>query len=178
MTQIILLTGCSGSGKSTLAHAIAAQLPSCVHLRVDAIRESMVSGFAPPGEWTPEGIQQFRLARDVAIYWARLYAAEGIAVVIDDVCVPELFIEHYVALFEQLNVHRVLLNPSAAALTERITRRGGPYAEFFVTQAIPYVSGLIAAMPKDGWIVLDTSDWSIEQTVAAVLQRCGLAQGA
>jgi predicted kinase len=169
MSKIILITGCPGCGKSTIGQALAKQFPSGVHLRVDAIRESMVSGFAPPGEWTPEAKQQFRLAREVGTYWARTYVAEGIDVVIDDVCIPELFTEHYAALFAQPNVHRVLLNPSREVLAERITQRGGPYAEFFVQRGIPYVSGLIEAMPKQGWIVVDSSAQTIEQTLHTVM---------
>lgn len=171
MSKIVLITGCPGSGKSTIARVIAEKLPRCVHLQVDDIRESMVNGMAPPGEWTPDALQQFRLARDVASYWARIYAVEEFNVVIDDVCVPEQFVEHYEALFDERNMYRILLDPSAEALTERITNRGGPYVDFYVEQAIPYVASLIVAMPKEGWIVLDTSDWTIDQTVAQV-QTC------
>ena len=89
--------------------------------------------------------------------------------VIDDVCVPELFAEHYKTLFAAPYVYPILLVPSVEALTERITERGGPYVEFFVDQAIPYVATLIEAMPKEGWTVLDTSEWTIEQTADEVL---------
>ena len=150
---------------------MAERFSSSVHIKVDDIRESMVSGFAPPGEWTPEGVRQFKLARDVAIHWAQTYAAEGSSVVIDDVCIPESFTEHYQTLFGDPEVYRVLLNPGSDALTRRVRERGGPYADFFVEKGIPYVTGLIEAMPKQGWTILDSSDWTVEQTVDEVMAK-------
>jgi hypothetical protein len=32
-------------------------------------------------------------------------------------------------------------------------------------------------MPKDGWIVLDSGEWTIEQTVDQVLSRIGAVPG-
>lgn len=103
---------------------------------------------------------------------ANLYADQGVDVVLDDFCWPPNFPEHYAPLFENPAVHRVLLLPNQSALVERITKRGGPFADVFVKN-IAYVYSYLEAMPKEGWIVLDSSDWTIEQMVHEVLARIG-----
>jgi chloramphenicol 3-O-phosphotransferase len=176
MTKIILITGCPGSGKSTIGRLLAETFASCIHLQVDAIRESIVSGFAlpaPVNEWSFEETHQFKLARKVAIVWANTYAHEGINVVIDDVCIPEGFIQDYAELNKQSNVDKVLLNPKHDVLTERIIQRGGPYAEFFV-ENIAYVQGLIDSMPKEGWVIIDSSSLNSEQTTQAIVEQLDL----
>jgi uncharacterized protein YeaO (DUF488 family) len=47
------------------------------HLKVDDLRELMVSGFSPPGTWTEESEVQFRRARDSATYIAPRKTAGG-----------------------------------------------------------------------------------------------------
>jgi predicted kinase len=171
MTNIILITGCPGSGKSTIGRALAEQFSHSIHIQVDSIRESIIKGFQAPGEWTPQGLRQFELARKVAIHWARVYQDDGYNVVIDDVCIPEAFTKHYAGLTTQPNVTRVLLNPNRDTLAQRITKRGGPYTEFFLTVAIPDVQGMIEVMPKEGWIIIDSSNLTIEETTRAVMQQ-------
>lgn len=45
---------------------------------------------------------------------AKLYADQGLFVVIDDVSVPEIFQDHYKGLWGDPGVERVLLLPSAS----------------------------------------------------------------
>ena len=170
MASILFITGYPGSGKSTVGRKLAESFDRCVHLQVDAIRESMVSGFAEPGEFTENVQLQFRLAREVATFWANSYAANGIHVVLDDVCIPETFTEHYGKLFAQANVHQILLNPNEKILKNRILQRGGPYAEFFVKEGLPYITQLLGAMPKENWSVIDSSDQTAEETTLQILQ--------
>jgi chloramphenicol 3-O-phosphotransferase len=139
---------------------------------VDQLREMMVSGIALPPQMTAEAVIQFQLARSTATHMAQLYASEGVDVVIDDVCVPDEMVDQYASLFANSLVHRVLLMPTLEALTERVLARGGPFAEFFVEYA-PTIYGYVERLPLDGWIVLDTSDWSVEQTVQEVMSRIG-----
>ncbi len=130
----------------------------------------MVKGYARPenGVFTEEVIQQFQIARSTAIYMARLYANHGVDVVIDDVCVPFNFVEQYATLFEMTSVYRVLLYPKADIVVERIKKRGGPLEHI---NHVPTIYNFLDSMPKDSWIVLDSSDWTIEQTVNAVLSN-------
>jgi predicted kinase len=177
LNNIVLITGMSGSGKSSVGRLVAEHFPKSLHLQVDKLREMMVNGFIGPGaEWTEEVILQFQQARSTAIYMAHLYASQGVDVVIDDVCVPPNFAEQYAALYEIPAAHRVLLYPTAPALIERIKKRAGPWDHILVNY-IPEVYGYLEPMPKDGWIVLDSGEWTIEQTVHQVLSRIGAVPG-
>src|SRR5512141_64992 len=102
MNNIIFITGMAGAGKSTVGRLVARHFPKCLFIQVDELREKMVKGYARPegGVFTEEAIQQFQMARSTATYMARLYASQGVDVVIDDVCAPSNFVEQYAALFE------------------------------------------------------------------------------
>jgi predicted kinase len=180
MSSIVLITGASGSGISTISHRVAENFPKSIHLQVDNLRDMMVKGMVPPKiEWSEEEeqqvLQQFQWARSTAIYMAKLYASQGVAVVIDDVITPN-FVEQYAALFEIPGVHRVLLYPKESAVIERVKQRGGPWAHVLI-DFVPLSYILLDPMPKDGWIVLDSGEWTIEQTVHEVLSNIGVVPG-
>ena len=173
MNKIVLITGFAGSGKSTIGRLVAEHFSKSMHIKVDDLREMMVKGIEPPGEEiTEEAYRQFQWARNTVIYMAQLYASQGVDVVIDDVCFPPNFAEQYAELFKNPAVHRVLLFPKAPALIERMRKRAGPWDHILVN-AVPMIYSYLEPMPKDGWIVLDSSDWTIEQTVHEVLTRIG-----
>jgi predicted kinase len=172
----VFITGAPASGKSTIARKLAEHFPKSLHIQVDQLREMMVSGVEMPDhDWTDEASRQFQWARSTAIYMAKLYAGEGIDVVIDDVCVPANFPDYYTTLFDDPAVHRILLMPTPAALTARLERRAGPYDKF-LADFIPWFYNYLEPMPKDGWIVLDTSDWPIEKTLDEVFARIGVVR--
>jgi len=173
MHNIILITGAPGSGKSTIARLLAQHFSKSLHLQVDHLREMMVNGIElPGGAWTDEATRQFQLARNSAIYMAQLYANQGIDVVIDDVCVPAEFAAHYSPLFSDTNAYKVLLLPTASALIKRLQNRAGPYDEFLINE-VSWFYSYLDPMPKTGWIVLDSSEWTIEQTFREVLGKIG-----
>lgn len=176
MNNIIFITGMAGSGKSTVGRLVARHFPKCLFIQVDELREKMVKGYARPegGVFSEETMQQFQMARSTASYMARLYASQGVDVVIDDVCAPPNFIEQYAALFEIPEAHRVLLYPKASVVIERIKQRGGPLEHI---KYVPTIYNYLDSMPKDGWIVLDSSEWTIEQTVNEVLSNIAPVPG-
>jgi predicted kinase len=171
VAPIVFITGPPGSGKSTVGRALAELLkPQSAHLKVDDLREIMVNGFAPPGDWTAEAEAQFQRARQLATAVAMRHAAEGVAFVIDDVCIPGHFPDHYGDLFAEPRVTRVLLNPSRSALEARIRARGAPWDQFFLeSDALDWTYSQLAVVPLDGWLVIDSSQQSITETTIAVL---------
>jgi adenylate kinase family enzyme len=163
----------AGSGKSTVGRLVAEHFPKCLFIQVDELRHKIVKGYATPdGEFTEEIIQQFQMARSTAIYMAHLYANQGVDVVIDDVCIPPNFVEQYAALFEIPEVHRVLLYPKAPVVIERLKQRDGLWDHVLIN-SVPKIYSYLDSMPKDGWIVLDSSGWTIKQTVNEVLSNIG-----
>ena len=73
-------------------------------------------------------------------------------------------------------VQRVLLLPTASKLIKRIQKRGKPWDHVLIDH-VPWLYGFLEPMPKDDWIVLETGDWTIEQTVSEVLAQLGVMQG-
>ena len=173
MNKIIFITGMAGAGKSSVGRMLARRFPKCLFIQVDELREKMVTGYARPqdGVFTEEVMLQFQMARTAAIQMARLYASNGVDVVIDDVCAPPNFVEQYAALFELPEVHRVLLYPKESVVIERIRKRGGPLEHI---PYVPVIYKFLDSMPKDGWIVLDSSEWTVEQTVNEILSNTGM----
>ena len=170
MSTITLLTGGPGSGKSTIAKLVAKRFSRCAVINVDELREFMVSGRAPPESgWTDDSLQEFLRARATAIFMARLHASQGIEVIIDDVCVPPEFVDHYAPLFADPGARRILLNPSAATLIARMQRRRNRWDEMLIAR-VPQLAEQLARMPKEGWTVIDSGNWTIEQTAQAVWQ--------
>ena len=90
------------------------------------------------------------------------------------ICVPPEFADHYTSLFSDTAVYKILLLPASSALIERIQKRAGPYDKFLV-EYIPWFYSFLEPMPKVGWIILDTADWTIEQTVDEILNRIGIS---
>jgi len=101
---------------------------------------------------------------------AKIYADQGVFVVIDDVSVPETFQDHYKELFGNPAVHRVLLLPPESELIKRMRNRGGVWEEDMIKH-VPWFYSYLNPMPKEDWIVLDSGDWTIEQTVKETLVR-------
>jgi len=169
---IILVSGPPGAGKSTIAGRLAEGFEQSAHLKVDDLREIMVNGFEPPGaEWTRGNEQQFVRARAAATLIARLHAVDGIAVVIDDVCVPAHFEDHYADLFAEPLVHRVMLKPTWVALEARMRARAGPWdALLLASGAAAWCYEGLERLSLENWVVLDSSDQSAEETAEEVRQ--------
>jgi predicted kinase len=175
MNPIFVVVGAPAVGKSTTSRALAARFPRSVHIPVDVIRDMVVSGLTLPStNWPDTLIEQVRLARRTASFMARSYHEAGFAVVIDDFWDPHRLAD-YQELFGDPAVRKVLLFPAQGeAHLRNVRRSGGTPARGYIDEGIQLVYGSLSAVAPDlaaqGWVVLDTTALTVEETVAAILQ--------
>jgi predicted ATPase len=173
MGRIFFITGVPGSGKTTVSRALLGRFAKGVHISVDALRESVVSGFVLPDfSWPPAVDEQFRLAREAAADMARRYAAVGFTVAVDDCLGPQrepaIDTSHYGGLVEDAAVIRVLLRPSLAVALDRNNSRGNALGDF-LAEAIPLLLEVQDRGLRHGWTVIDTSELTVDETIERVL---------
>ncbi|MCB0061994.1 MAG: AAA family ATPase [Caldilineaceae bacterium] len=166
---IVLITGVMAAGKSTVAQALAERLPRSVHLRGDLFRRMIVNGQVPMGyELNEEALAQLNLRYAIATTVVPMYLAGGFTVVYQDIIIGETL----QTLVDQLRAHPlyvVVLCPSATAVSQREAvrdKRGyGSAAEIAAFDRV-----LRAETPRIG-LWLDTTDLSIDETVAQILNN-------
>jgi adenylylsulfate kinase-like enzyme len=164
-----LITGTPGAGKTSVARALCKRFPRAIHIPVDDLRGLVVSGRADPLiPWTAETEQQFRLSWETAGRIAARYADEGFVVAIDDVAPPRA-----VAIYERSIANRmlrkVLLAPSLDIALQR--NELGRGKEFDTAVLVPIIRDLHAKLVPDRspWLVIDSSNMSVTETVDAIL---------
>ena len=168
--MIFVVSGSPGAGKTSVSRALARRFPRGVHVAVDDLRDLVVSGLASPVPiWTNETTRQFRLARENAACIAQNYAQAGFAVVIDDVIVPPD------DPFAHLDPCRVLLRPNLEVLlTRNATRTNKPFDHEILVSTIRRLHADLQAVPEaalEGWLVLDSSHLTLEETVDHILEH-------
>jgi chloramphenicol 3-O-phosphotransferase len=175
---IFILTGAPASGKTSVAKALLNHFSYGVHIPVDDLRGMVVSGISNPiGSWDDETDRQFRLARDSAALIAKTYAQGGFAVVVDDVIFPDQISRHYDAVLASCDVYKVLLRPVVAQTIARNKARQIDVDHAQLEQIIKPIYDHFATfdldqMEKEGWLILDTSQDSIDETVFKIIEGC------
>lgn len=168
-----LISGVPGSGKSTVADALARKYPKGVHLPMDDLRQLVRSGLASPLEWNSETALQFEIARRNAARLAADYVANGFTVVIDDV-LREADMPQYLPHLGGLGPRKVLLSPSIFVIHRRNSQRTNKSFDTKILEPIAtrMHGQLLAGCPAEaGWVVLDTSTQSVNDTVDTILKR-------
>ena len=164
-----LISGVPGAGKTSVARALCARFARAVHIPVDDLRGFVLSGRGNPlVPMTAETKLQFRLSWEMAATMAARYADEGFVVVIDDV-VPRWGLEVYERALGDRGFRKVLLAPSLEiALDRNSSRQGKPFDPAILAPAIKSLHPSLLSSGS-GWLVLDNSRMTIDETVAAVL---------
>lgn len=173
MHPIFMIVGPPAVGKSTTSRALAARFARSIHIPVDDLRHMVVSGLVLPGPvWGEDLVQQFNLARATVIRMALDYREAGFAVVIDDV--PDRHhAADYQTLFSQPDVHPIILYPDQEVAHQRSQKRSGdnPYIDEGIRTVYRRLNPVISQLAQDGWLVVDTTTLSVEDTVTGILQR-------
>jgi chloramphenicol 3-O-phosphotransferase len=169
---IFLISGTPGSGKSSVAKALMQRFQKGVHLPVDDLREMVVSGIAHPvPTWTEETGRQFALARKNAVQMALNYSSAGFSVAIDDVFSTQDFETDYAPYVQSVAVKRILLLPTLeVALRRNAERTHKDFHPETLESVIKYLHAEHSSMNKTGWVVVDSSSFSIAQTVTVILE--------
>ncbi|MFF3732650.1 AAA family ATPase [Streptomyces sp. NPDC002476] len=170
---VILITGVMASGKSTVAQALAERLPRSVHVRGDVFRRMVVSGRAEmvPGAYE-EAVAQLRVRYRLSAMTADAYADQGWTAVVQDVVLGEE-LNAYLELVRTRPLYVVVLAPEPEAVARREAGRAkSGYGAGWTVEALDRV--LREETPRIG-LWLDTTGWTVEQTVDAVL--AGLERG-
>lgn len=169
---VIVVTGPAGAGKSTVARELCRRFPRAAHISADLLRAAVVSGYASPipGQSDPDwAAQQNRLVVANATAIARNFVAEGFVAVIDEVLEGTEGLDAYLdALGPFFAVHVITLLPDAATLVRRDAQR--PAADQMGARC-EELRRIIAANGESRGIRLDTSAWTVEETIDIILAR-------
>jgi hypothetical protein len=168
---IFLILGTPASGKSSVAKALMQRFERGVHLPVDDLRHFVVSGLADLGaDMSRETWQQVALARAAASQVAQTYHKQKFAVAIDDFWYGDTPDADYQFT---VPVQRVVLLPDLETTLRRLYERNPAEGDFklVLETVIRDLHPQIRRHPKTGWLVVDSSQMNLEQTVDFIFAR-------
>ncbi len=164
----MLITGIMAAGKSSVSEQLARRLPKSVHLRGDLFRRMIVNGrvdMAPAASL--EARTQLALRHRIAASVAKEYVAAGFDVVYQDVLLGG-YLEEVIELLQPLEVHVVVLCPSADVVARREAEREKRGYAAFTPQDLDRV---LRAETAHVGLWLDTSMQTLEETAESILLR-------
>jgi cytidylate kinase len=165
--RVILITGPSGAGKSTTSRAFAERrsAPTAL-LDQDHIRTFIASGFARPDrDWDEESERQWRLAKNICLDAITRYADAGFEVVID--AYAPATEGTFAWAHPTASVERVVLLPRWDVIVERNAMREA------ALDIEPLRRNYESFEGSAGDDVIDNSELSVEETVAAIRRVLG-----
>ena len=173
--KILLVIGAPASGKSTISRVIAERSKKGVHIPVDDLRTMVQGGVIHPGpDWTPELTLQLKLARQTATDMALRYQEADFLVAIDDFWDPYSQLQEYATLINRSNILPILLKPTLPTVLARNHARQPPsefrdHMDDGIRSVYADLDKQEATLKAQGWLMLDTSNETIEESVNQVL---------
>ncbi len=176
---VVIVTGPAGAGKSTVARELCRRFPRAAHIDVDLLRWRMVvSGYVRPeeayGPEPEEALRQFLLAARNACALAGNFTSEGFLAVIDDVLETRDQLDAYLAYLQGSGpMYVVTVLPNAQVLAARDAGRPG---DEYMGSRSEELRRIIAENGETRGLRLDTSAWTVEETVDIILERLDQAR--
>ncbi len=171
---IFLFSGTPGSGKTSVSQALLKHFSLGLHLPLDDFREFVGAGRASIFDWSEETTQQFALAREATVEITVRYLNAGFVVTLDDVVFPAETETIYTEPLRTFEIYKVLLLPKLDTVLKRNAERTN---KRFETAALVETiknlhqtfTGQEHEFRETGWLVVDSSKLTLEQTVAYIL---------
>ena len=173
---IFILIGPPAVGKSSTSRELAARFEKSVHVSVDSLRDMVIGGLLLPNPvWSSALAEQVSLARKNATFITANYQSAGFCVVVDDFLDPNLQAD-YQDMFTQHTIHKILLFPQQKAAHQRnYVRSNGDASRSYIDEGIRFVydqmKEMVEDLRQDGWILVDSSEMNLEETVDNILNR-------
>jgi chloramphenicol 3-O-phosphotransferase len=164
--EILIVTGPPGAGKSTMARALVDQFDRAALLQGDWYFDRVVRGWIEP--WKPASHQQNAVVTRAMAASAREYAIGGYAVVLEGIIGP-WFLDTFVPVVSDVQVHYVVIRPSAQTAMDRAVAREAP--ALVDPEPIEKMYREFERLGAHEHHVVDTSGHSVDETVAQVLSR-------
>jgi len=171
--RIIIITGSPGTGKSTAASIIAKQsnLAKSVHMHTDDFYQYIQNGVIPP--YLPEAQEQNSIVIEAFLEAAKRFARGGYEVIIDGIVGPWFLKPWQKAVEEQYEVHYMILRATKEETLLRAINRE-KLDERTNISLVETMWAQFNHLERYEAHIVDTSNHTIEQTVAAI--QAGIEQ--
>lgn len=169
---IFWISGPPAAGKTTVSGELLRSFSHGFHLPVDDLRTWVVQGIAESVPWTDETERQFQIAEGAVCDIARRYQEGGFAVAVDHCRNPQRLERLISAELPNLPVIKVLLMPELETNLHRShTRTNKTFDPHWLDDTIRYTNEHYRLDIPDGWLVIDSTRLSIDETVHRILER-------
>ena len=167
--RIVILTGAPGTGKTTVADRLAeiSEASRTVHMHTDDFYHYLRKGGLSPEQ--PGAEEQNRVVIDAILAAAKCYAAGGYETIVDGIIGP-WFLEPWQRVAGEYEIHYVILWASRKETMARAIGRAKLDRETN-GRLVETMWGQFSGLEAYETYVVDTTDRTVEEVVAAVKER-------